>query len=135
MKFHSDGYTEQILQSHDSNNKERTSNSVNSYFAKFWGWDEEVSQRDKLRYLLFSADVNPLNENTERAGLAAPTRLYFQIRIDMDPMNGIISLSKGEITVKQAIDTGFWGVFNAGGILAEFQDVGEFSCRSIALPQ
>lgn len=96
-------------------------------YAKFWGWDEEISNEDDLRYVLFSADV-VLPESDNNAGTE---RFYFQARVEQDERTGEISLADGKVTVKRDIEPpgGFWGVFNGGGILAQFRACGDFVCR------
>ena len=114
-----DGYTNMI-------DDEENSSSSKLSFEKFWGWDEETSREDDLQYILFSADVMlPTSDpNFEKK----PTRFYFQSQVDRDSRTGEISLRDGTVTVKKDIEPpgGFWGVFNAGGILAQFRYCGNF---------
>lgn len=96
-------------------------------YAKFWGWDQEVSNEDGLRYLLFSADVAlPADDNN-----AGTDRFYFQARVEQDERTKEISLADGKVTVKRDIEPpgGFWGVFSGKGILAQFRVCGDFVCR------
>mmetsp|Transcript_51608 Transcript_51608/g.62081 ORF Transcript_51608/g.62081 Transcript_51608/m.62081 type:complete len:80 (+) Transcript_51608:237-476(+) len=64
-------------------------------------------------------------------------RFYFQARVDTE--GNKIKLSDGTITVKRDVvrtSTGgklFWGVFDGGGILAQFRNVGGFTCRPFAV--
>jgi len=120
IKLTEDGYTNV----HSDNSKEGSSSGVR--FEKFWGWDEETSQEDDLQYVLFSADVllpeaDPNNEKK-------PIRYYFQAQVDTDAKSNEITLSGGTVTLKKDIKPpgGFWGVFNGGGILAQFRYCGEF---------
>jgi len=117
IKFRSDGYTDTI----------DTDQVRDIQYAKFWGWDEEISNEDELRYVLFSADV-VLPESDNNAGTE---RFYFQARVEQDERTGEISLADGKVTVKRDIEPpgGFWGVFNGGGILAQFRACGDFVCR------
>jgi len=124
IKLLADGYTQQVTTSPEEQ-------IASAYFKKTWGWDQETSQEDGKTYLLWSADIEPNNENMKRAGFG-DERLYFQARIDTSK-SGEISINEGKVTVKQAVDGGFWGVFNAGGILAEFKDIGDFTCRPVKL--
>lgn len=113
LKFKADGYTDII-------------GDNQAYFQKIWGWDEDQDEEkgEVGQYLLFSADSIKMEE----AGFADGTRLYFNIRIDRDK-DGIISLSDGKITVKKELKSGFWGVFNSSGILAQFRVIGDFVCK------
>ena len=90
--------------------------------------DEDDDEENGVsgRYLLLSADSKCLQE----AGFSVGTRLYFNARIEQDD-NGIISLSDGKITRKKALQTGFWGLFNSSGILAQFRVIGDFICKPI----
>ena len=116
VKLKADGYTESI--------------GDQAYFKKFWGWDEDDDEEKGVsgRYLLFSADTQSLEE----AGFPSGTRLYFNIRIDRNE-SGIISLSDGKITCKKDLKTGFWGLFNSSGILAQFRVIGDFICKPIQI--
>jgi len=127
LQFLSDGYT---------TNLSTKSNQVNEQQAiinKVWGWDLEISDQDSLRYILFSADITlPPPINTSE-------RFYFQARVDGGEMEGeALSLVDGSVTVKRDISApggGWWGIFRgADGILAQFRQLGEFKCRSIAKP-
>jgi hypothetical protein len=112
VTFKSDGYTD--LLSHVPSGK----NTLD--ITKVWGWDEEVSQEDNLRYLVFSINTNDVGN-----------RFYWQARIDND-RNGGISLADGTVTVKKDVASGFWGVFkNASGILAQFVYVGNFGGKPV----
>ena len=117
IKLRSDGYT-------DITDEEQVKDIQ---YAKFWGWDEEVSNEDGLRYLLFSADVAlPADDNN-----AGTDRFYFQARVEQDERTKEISLADGKVTVKRDIEPpgGFWGVFSGKGILAQFRICGDFVCR------
>lgn len=117
IKLRSDGYT-------DIADEEQVKDIQ---YAKFWGWDEEVSNEDGLRYLLFSADVAlPADDNN-----AGTDRFYFQARVEQDERTKEISLADGKVTVKRDIEPpgGFWGVFSGKGILAQFRVCGDFVCR------
>jgi hypothetical protein len=118
IKLRSDGYT-------DITDEEQVKDIT---YSKFWGWDEELSNEDGLRYLLFSADVAlPADDNN-----AGADRFYFQARVEQDERTKEISLADGKVTVKRDIEPpgGFWGVFNGGGILAQFRICGDFICRT-----
>ena len=117
IKLRSDGYT-------DITDEEQVKDIQ---YAKFWGWDEEISNEDGLRYLLFSADVAlPADDNN-----AGTDRFYFQARVEQDERTKEISLADGKVTVKRDIEPpgGFWGVFSGKGILAQFRVCGDFVCR------
>jgi len=116
-----DGYTN-ILNEDDS-----PPSSSGLTFNKFWGWDEETSNEDDLQYVLFSADV--LLPKSDPNYEKKPTRFYFQAKVDTDSSrSGEISCSDGTVTLKKDVEPpgGFWGVFNGGGILAQFRYCGEF---------
>ena len=116
INLRSDGYTDII-----------SSEGSKSFFKKFWGWDKDEDEEngEPGQYLLFSADTDKLLEN---AGFQVGTRLYFNIRIDEDK-NGVLSLSDGKMTCKKELKSGFWGVFNSSGILAQFRVIGDFICK------
>jgi hypothetical protein len=139
VRLQPDGYTTQISMPTTGNDGEKTNAAIRStpdYFAKIWGWDQEVSQEeDQETYVMWSADISPTSEDIKRAGFADPsTRLYFQARVDgIDSQSGELSLKDGKVTIKQAVEAGFWGVFNGVGILAEFKDIGDFSCRPVQI--
>ena len=117
IKLKSDGYTDII---DDEEVKGIT-------YCKFWGWDEEISNEDGLRYILFSADVNmPADDNNPGTG-----RFYFQARVEQDERSKEISLADGKVTVKRDIEPpgGFFGVLSGKGILAQFRVCGDFVCR------
>ncbi len=119
IQLSADGYTN-ILENNDDGS------SSNISFRKFWGWDEEESREDgdDSRFLLFSADVMlpESDPNFEKK----PVRFYFQYEINR-AKSGEITLTDGTVTVKKDIEPpgGFWGIFNAGGILAQFRYCGE----------
>ena len=117
IKFKADGYTDII----------NADEVRDIQYAKFWGWDEEISNEDDMRYILFSTDV-VLPETDNNSGTE---RFYFQARVEQDERTGEISLADGKVTVKRDIKPpgGFWGVFNGGGILAQFRVCGDFVCR------
>jgi len=123
-----DGYTDLIVD--DDNVNEQSSQSSQSLsFKKFWGWDEEISREieDEKKYLSFSADVIlPKNDPNYNQGSAC--RFYFNSAIDEDSKSGEITLNDCTVTLKRDIEPpgGFWGVFNGGGILAQFRYCGEF---------
>mmetsp|Transcript_13038 Transcript_13038/g.16501 ORF Transcript_13038/g.16501 Transcript_13038/m.16501 type:complete len:114 (+) Transcript_13038:245-586(+) len=100
-----------------------------------WGWDEEVSrENDKKTYLSFSADVilPPTDINYDTSKPNEPSRFYFNAEVNTDSKTGEISLIDGTVTVKRDVASPaggggrFWGIFNAGGILAQFRYCGEF---------
>ena len=117
-----DGYTE-LIQSDDE--------SQPLVFCKFWGWDEEISREDGKKYLSFSADVilPKSDPNYDQGGSSdSPSRFYFNSEVETDKKTGEISLTSGTITVKRDVEPpgGFWGIFSAGGILAQFRYCGDF---------
>ena len=117
IKLKSDGYTDIV---DDEEVKGIT-------YYKCWGWEEEISQEDGLRYLLFSADVKlPADDNNP-----GTERFYFQARVEQDGRSKEISLADGKVTVKRDIEPpgGFWGVLSGKGILAQFRVCGDFVCR------
>lgn len=118
VKFLSDGYTELI--SHEP------SGSATLEMEKVWGWDKEVSEEDDDKeYILFSTNIR-----VPESDVTTPNevlRFYWQARIDEDPN---ISFDDGTVTVKKDPADGFWGVFNAAGILAQFQYVGNFAAKA-----
>mmetsp|Transcript_216 Transcript_216/g.337 ORF Transcript_216/g.337 Transcript_216/m.337 type:complete len:267 (-) Transcript_216:241-1041(-) len=140
VQFLNDGYTT-ILQ------HEPSSSTTKIQIQKFWGWDVEVSNEDDLPYLLCSADITLPEEDTYAPG--ETIRFYFQTLVENTSGGGEIvvkdgtlstadgkgeiSCKDGTITVKRDVEPpgGFWGIFNGGGILAQFRYVGEFTCRPI----
>ena len=99
-------------------------------FQKFWGWDEETSNEDELQYILFSADVDlPSSDPNydEKKKQNNSIRFYFQCEVNRDSRTGEITMRDGTVTLKKDIKPpgGFWGVFNGGGILAQFRYCGE----------
>ncbi len=130
IQLTNDGYTN-MLEDKDGGDSQSGVSSKKIRFTKIWGWDEEQSKEDELDYLLFSADViipesDPKFENK-------PIRFYFQTQINRDSKTGEISLSDGTVTLKKDIKPpgGFWGVFNGGGILAQFRYCGEFLMKPL----
>ena len=89
--------------------------------SKVWGWDEEVSNEDDLRYLLFSVNTKSPEE-----------RFYWQARIDRNQKNEI-ALADGTVTIKKNVEPpgGFWGLFNGRGILVQFRTVGNFGGKPV----
>lgn len=130
--FRSDGYTDVGKQKDVENDSNK-----NIRFDKFWGWDEEVSNEDGLTYLLFSADISFIDPSDPPK--SSSERFYFQARVDKDDLRKEIKLSDGTVTVKREVlrsSTGgklFWGIFDGGGILAQFRNVGGFSCKPVLL--
>ncbi len=123
-----DGYTE-LLINNDNSNNDKSSIS----FQKMWGWDEEVSREDDKTYLSFSADVilPETDVNYDPSKPDAPSRFYFNAQVEKNSKTGEISLTNGTVTVKRDVASPagggrFWGLFNAGGILAQFRYCGEF---------
>jgi len=122
IQLTNDGFTN-ILES------ESTSKSTLT-FQKFWGWDEETSNEDELQYILFSADVDlPSSDPNydEKKKQNNSIRFYFQCEVIRDSRIGEITMRDGTVTLKKDIKPpgGFWGVFNGGGILAQFRYCGE----------
>lgn len=124
VHFRSDGFTDMIP------GIASDTDTVN--IQKVWGWDVETSNEDGLNYLMFSADIFLKDKKTS-------DRFYFNARVDEESKIGgekNIVLNDGELTVKREIRNSsggsqmFWGVFNAGGILAQFRKVGFFSCKA-----
>ena len=117
-----DGYTN-VMEEHN------TSKSIK--FEKFWGWDEENSKEDELDYVLFSADVMLPKDDPNYT--KQPIRFYFQTQVLRDSRSGEISLKDGTVTLKKDVEPpgGFWGIFNGGGILAQFRYCGEFLMKPI----
>jgi len=124
IKFRGDGYTNII-------DDEGSQNESGVKITKFWGWDPEISSEDNLKYLSFSADVLLPSSDPNYIAPGDPVRFYFETRVDKDPKTGVITLNDGTVTLKKDIEPpgGFWGVFNAGGILAQFRYCGEFLCK------
>eukprot|EP00978_Attheya_sp_CCMP212_P005756 scaffold12862_cov55-Attheya_sp.AAC.2 len=118
LTFRADGYTD--LVSHEG----RGSSTLT--FHKFWGWDEDISVEDSVRYLSWSADVDVPEEGI--------SRFYFNARVDEDRSELVIT--DGKVTVKRDLEAprGFWGVFNAAGILAQFRLCGDFLCKPAPRP-
>jgi len=116
VTFRADGYTDLI--SHEP------SGSQTLYIDKVWGWDEETSSDDDETYVLFSVNTKSSSGETER--------FYWQARIDVNEKNEI-TLADGTVTMKKDVQPpgGFWGVFNGGGILAQFRYVGNFGGKAV----
>ena len=106
-------------------------------FSKFWGWDEDISTEDENTYLSFSADVILPTSDPNYNGDGGPCRFYFNSQVEKDGTTGEISLHSGTVTVKRDVESpgggggGFWGIFNAGGILAQFRYCGEFLMKPL----
>ena len=124
IKFRNDGYTDII-------NEEGLENSPGLQIVKFWGWDMELSNEDNLEYLEFSADVLLPSSDINHDSSGKASRFYFNARVDKDSNTGEITFSDGTVTLKRDVEppAGIWGIFNAGGILAQFQYCGEFLCK------
>ena len=118
LQFKADGYTDLII--HEGGDSVAKIDVV-----KVWGWDEELSQEDGERYLLFSIDATTPTNPTKQ-------RFYFQARIERDNKN-IISPKEGTVTIKQdlAKSRGIMnlGFLSARGILAQFRYVGDFIAK------
>ena len=123
IQLRQDGYTD-ILNNVDAST---TPSSSSLTFSKFWGWDSEVSQEDGETYLSVSSDVVlPSKDVNYNDGVSV--RFYFNAKVETDS-KGVLSLRDGTVTVKRDVESpggGFWGVFNGGGILAQFRYCGEF---------
>ena len=124
LRLTSDGYSEVVK------------NEENQLIiGKVWGWDEEYSQEDDKKYLLFSMDVQ--FPETDPLMSRRIERCYLQCRVDRDP-DGSISLNEGTVTVKKDISNmtkGMWGIFQVSGILTQFRYVGDFSSKPTSLPK
>lgn len=122
LKFRSDGYTD--LLSHEPTGENRLQ------FAKVWGWDQEVSSEDDKTYVLFSTNVEL--PSTDLTLPNESLRCYWQAMLESSGSSAGLSLTEGTVTVKKDIEPpgGFWGIFNAGGILAQFRYVGNFVSRA-----
>lgn len=123
LKFRADGYTDILTQ-------EATGATLSQLqIEKAWGWDEEISNEDGLRYILFSTNVKLSEQDASMPGQTQ--RFYWQARLDTDSSTKSISLVDGTITVKKDVKPpgGFWGVFDGGGILAQFRYVGNFAAK------
>jgi hypothetical protein len=128
VKLLSDGYTE--LLSHEPTGNARLE------LLKVWGWDKEVGEEDELDYVLFSTNIRV--PDTDVAMPNEELRFYWQARVDTDRSSGALSLTDGTVTVKKDVKPpggGFWGVFNGGGILAQFRYVGNFAAKAAAADQ
>jgi len=125
IKLREDGYTDIV-------NDKGVQNYSGLEIIKFWGWDSELSSEDSLKYLEFSADVLLPNSDSNYLASGDASRFYFNARIDEDPKTGGITFSDGTVTLKRDVEppAGVWGIFNAGGILAQFQYCGEFLCKA-----
>jgi hypothetical protein len=125
VTFQADGYT--AMENLDQNMKMTAASNVLK-FQKFWGWDEETSRDDGMQYVLFSADVLLPESDPNYTSREMTKRFYFQCRVDRDSKTDEISMSDGTVTIKKDIEPpgGFWGLFNAGGILAQFRYCGNF---------
>ena len=127
INLRSDGYTDILKE--EKNEKKTSGKKIE--FTKFWGWDEEIENEDDQNYLSFSADILfPLSDANYSDD--ASRRVYFTARVDKDEKSGEITLSDGTVTLKSSYEPlgGGWGLFNAGGILAQFQYCGEFLCKA-----
>ena len=121
VKFRSDGYTDVI--EHDPIGEKAL------VVSKAWGWDKEVSNEDEKEYVLFSTDVQLPGSDAVAPNQAR--RFYWQARVDTE-VGGYLNLEDGSVTIKKDIEPpgGFWGVLNAGGILAQFRQVGSFGAKA-----
>jgi len=124
IRLRTDGYTDFLKHEKISETKEGLK------FTKFWGWDVEISREDDRKYLQFSADVllpplDPIYSTRE-------TRFYFNALVEENSRTGEIKLCDGTVTIKRDVEPpgGFWGIFNGGGILAQFRYCGEFLCKA-----
>lgn len=124
VRFTGDGYTELLTPTTD----DTTTTSKSLTFLKFWGWDKEISNEDEKEYLSFSADIVLPKSDPNYSVSSSSCRFYFNSQVETDSKSGEISLTSGTVTVKRDIEPpgGFWGVFSAGGILAQFRFCGEF---------
>lgn len=132
VTFRGDGYTTMETSDDDNNDIMNAASSNVLKFQKIWGWDEETSRDDGMQYILFSADVLLPESDPNYSKVA--TRFYFQCRVDRDSKTEEISMSDGTVTIKKDIEPpgGFWGVFNAGGILAQFRFCGNFLMKPMS---
>ena len=55
--------------------------------------------------------------------------------METDSKTGEITLIDGTVTLKRDVEPpgGFWGIFNGGGILAQFRYCGEFLIKPVDL--
>lgn len=127
VRLKDDGYTE-LLPPLDDTTTTQSSSSKSLTFLKFWGWDKEISNEDEKEYLSFSADIVLPKSDPNYSSSSSSCRFYFNSQVETDSQTGEISLTSGTVTVKRDIEPpgGFWGVFRAGGILAQFRYCGEF---------
>lgn len=123
VKLLPDGYTELI--SHEPSGGADARLDV----LKVWGWDKEFSNEDEKDYVLFSTNIRAPASDVAMAN--EELRFYWQARVDYDSTNRAISLADGTVTVKKDVEPpgGFWGIFNGGGILAQFRYVGNFAAK------
>lgn len=135
IRLKGDGYTELMDPPNTESATSSRTSSTSLSFTKFWGWDEEISREDGNKYLSFSADVvlPPCDPNYKSSN--TNDRFYFNSQVEIDDKTGEISLVDGTVTLKRDVEPpgGFWGVFNAGGILAQFRYCGEFLIKPIDL--
>ena len=142
VTFTADGYTVMVTNNDkDGNNQSAPpvvpavpTNNQQVRFQKFWGWDEETSRDDGMQYVLFSADVLLPASDPNAGGKNGLKRFYFQCRVNRDEKTDKITMSDGTVTLKKDIEPpgGFWGVFNAGGILAQFRYCGNFLMKAVS---
>lgn len=125
VKFRGDGYTDIV-------NDDELQNNSGVEIVKFWGWDAELSSEDNRKYLEFSADVLLPTSDSNYSARENVSRFYFNARVDEDSKTGEITFSDGTVTLKRDVEppAGVWGMFNAGGILAQFKYCGEFLCKA-----
>mmetsp|Transcript_11158 Transcript_11158/g.25852 ORF Transcript_11158/g.25852 Transcript_11158/m.25852 type:complete len:264 (+) Transcript_11158:169-960(+) len=119
LTFRPDGYTD-VLEHEATGTNPLT-------FTKVWGWDPETSDNGEL--LLFSSTAK-LPE-TDATNPNKAIRFYWEARVDEHPNTGALSLVEGSVTIKKDIEVGggLFGIFDTGGILAEFREVGYFVSR------
>jgi hypothetical protein len=124
VKFLSDGYTELI-------GHEATGGTALDV-SKAWGWDKEISEEGDNEYVLFSTNIQlPASDATSPNEML---RFYWQARV-VTESSGALSVVDGTVTVKKDVKPpgGFWGVFNGGGILAQFRYVGNFAAKPTSI--
>jgi hypothetical protein len=120
LTFRSDGYTDLVSQ--------EAARQESAKIVKVWGWDVERSNDDDRDYILFSMDVELLQDDDVNR---TKERFYFQARQEIDGTTKAISLAEGTVTLKRDVvqKATRWGLFSPTGILAQFRYVGKFVAK------